>query len=122
MEYCKECGTTAGIEEHHIVYRSQASYMVGARINIKYLCGEHHRGNASPHRDRKIDLKYKKELQKKLFELFNKEYYHKSEIAELLGINHNQVDKLTKTLTWCKEGYERIDIVRSCMGGMLYAD
>ena len=73
MKYCEICGRPA--EEHNIVFRSKAAYMVNVEINKKQLCEEHHRGNEGPHLNRKIYLKYKLELQKKLFEIFTKPFY-----------------------------------------------
>lgn len=119
MKECIICGMPG--EQHHIVFRSQCKAMIKAPVNHMYLCAEHHRGDNSPHKNRKVDIKYKLELQKKLFELFSKKYYHKDEIEGLLRIDRKDVDRLVKTLKWHKEGYERVDIVRACMGGMLYA-
>lgn len=116
--YCEICGEPA--EEHHIVLRRKSSGMINAKINHKYLCIEHHKGNEGPHLNRETDIKYKLELQEKLSQLFNKEYYHKLEISELLEIKHDEVDVLVKMLKWCSKGYERTDIIRACMGGKLY--
>nr|WP_272509117.1 hypothetical protein [Clostridium ganghwense] len=105
---------------HHIVFRSQAPYMKEVKLNHKYLCIEHHRGNSSPHRNREIDLKYKKELQKKLLDLFPKAYYTVEEIGELLGISELGTYRIVKTLKLHEEGYERVDLVIRMMGGMMY--
>jgi hypothetical protein len=56
MKYCKICGRPA--EEHHIVFRSKAHYMVNVDLNIKHLCKEHHKGNGGPHLNRKVDLTF----------------------------------------------------------------
>lgn len=119
MKECEICSKVPG-EQHHIVFRSQCKAMIKAPINHIYLCEEHHRGNNGPHLNRKTDIKYKLELQKKLFELFIEKHYHKYEVEQLLRIDSKEVDRLVKTLKWYKEGYDRIDIVRMCMGGMLY--
>lgn len=119
--YCEICGRPG--EHHHIIFRRKSVGMINAKINNKYLCGEHHRtGKEAPHNNREIDLKYKRELQKKLFQLFSKEYYYYKEIMELLEIPSKDVDKLVKTLKWYPDGYKRTDIVISCMGGCLYND
>jgi len=122
MKECAICGRIPG-EQHHIVKRSQNRAMIKAPINHIYLCEEHHRGTKGVHgRDgHKLDIKLKLQLQKKLFELFEKEYYSKEEIKDMLHISNNDVDRLLKTIQ-CKNGqYERVDIVRACMGGVLYA-
>lgn len=120
MEYCEECGRVQP-ELHHVIFRSQAPYMANIKINFKYLCGDCHRGNNGPHRNKKENLKYKLELQKNLFELFgDKEYYTEKEIQEKLWTTSSEARKITKKLMWYKEGYRGLDIVIRCMGGMLY--
>lgn len=116
---CSVCGRPYS-ELHHIVFRSQAPYMREVKINHKYLCSEHHRGNNSPHRNKEIDVKYKKELQKKLFELFSKEYYTVEEISEILGVTELGAYRIVKTLKVYEKGYERVDLVIRMMGGMMY--
>lgn len=118
MNYCEICGRPS--EEHHIIFRSQCPCMTNVKINIKYLCPEHHRGNNSPHMDRKIDIKYKLELQKKLFEIFSKPFYSEKEIQKALDISEGETRTIVKLLKRYKEGYERTDIVIRCMGGRLY--
>ncbi|WP_035795169.1 hypothetical protein [Clostridium akagii] len=119
-KYCEICGEPG--EKHHIVFRGKCAAMINAKINYKYLCGEHHRtGKEAPHNNRQVDIKYKLELQKKLFQMFSNNYYHKTEIAELLEIKPKEVDQFAKTLMWYSEGYKSLDIVIKCMGGGLYA-
>lgn len=120
MEYCEVCGRNQ-VQDHHIVFRGQAPYMIDIKLNIKKLCIEHHNGNEGPHRNRKIDIKYKYELQTKLFELFDKEYYSEKEIKELLKTTTKVARDITKKLMLYKEGYERIDIISRLMGGRIYA-
>jgi len=120
MKYCEVCGRNQ-VELHHIVFRSQASYMANIKVNFKYLCAEHHRGNEGPHSNRKIDFEYKYQLQKKLFELFEKDYYKENEIKELLETTASEAKKITKKLKVYKEGYERLDIICRLMGGRIYA-
>lgn len=123
MKTCEICGRVPG-EQHHIVKRSQNKAMIKAPINHINLCAEHHRGTIGVHgrEGHKLDTKLKMELQQKLFKLFHEEHYTKKEVKELLGISNKDVDMLLKVIN-CRHGkYERIDIVRACMGGMLYAD
>lgn len=119
--YCEECGSSI-TELHHTIFKSQASYMANIKINFMYLCPEHHRGNNSPHGDRKVNIKYKLELQKKLFELFDKDYFTEKEIKEKLETTSSEARKITKKLKLYKEGYERVELITRLMGGMLYAD
>lgn len=118
---CEVCGKPYA-ECHHIVFRKQATYMKEVKLNHKYLCVEHHRGNDSPHRNREIDLKYKREMQKKLFELFSKEYYTVEKISEILGVTELGAYRIVKTLRVYEKGYERVDLVIRMMGGKLYVD
>lgn len=118
--YCEICGQPG--QQHHIVFRRKSAGMINAEINFKYLCVEHHNGNNGPHKNKKTNVKYKLELQKKLFDLFQNDYYHKRDISKLLKINLKDTDILTKTLKWHPEGYARVDIVIACMGEKLYAE
>lgn len=119
-KYCEICGAPAQL--HHIIYRSIAPYMRNIKINFKYLCLEHHTGNAGPHKNRNLDIKYKLELQKKLFELFSeKEFYSESEIKEKLENTSSEVRKLVKSLRINKEGYSKFDLIIHMMGDKLYA-
>lgn len=117
---CEECNKNI-TELHHIVFRSQASYMANIKINFKYLCSEDHRGNNGPHMNKNVDFKYKYELQTKLFEMFNKPYYTEKEIKDLLETTSSEVRKIVKKLKLYKEGYERVDLVARLMGGRIYA-
>lgn len=87
-----------------------------------YLCGDHHRtGKDSPHMNKEKDFEYKYELQKKLFELFNKDYYTEKEIKQKLETTSSEVSKIVKKLRIYKEGYERLDLISRLMGGRIYA-
>lgn len=70
----------------------------------------------------KHEFEYKSIIQKKLFERFDKEYYSREEIAEILGVNINTAEEITNRITYHEgKGYERLDIVLMCMNGVLYA-
>lgn len=121
MEMCKVCDKNQ-VELHHIIFRSQAPYMANIKINHMYLCGDHHRtGKDSPHMNKEKDFEYKYELQKKLFELFNKDYYTEKEIKQKLETTSSEVSKIVKKLRIYKEGYERLDLISRLMGGRIYA-
>lgn len=119
MNVCRICGNN-NTELHHTVFKSQASYMANIKINFMYLCPQHHRGNYSPHMNRELDLTFKKELQNRLEELFDREYYNVTDIHQLLGISRQQAMKIVKTLIIYKEGYYAKDIISRMMGGRLY--
>lgn len=94
--------------------------MINIKMNHIYLCAEHHRGNNSPHRDREIDLRYKRKLQEKLFEIFDREYVTVKEIKEKLCVTDTVANKIVKTLRIFKEGYRSEDVIRVLMGDRLY--
>lgn len=120
MKQCEICGRPG--ERHHIVFRSQAPYTKEVRLNHKDLCSEHHRGDNGPHKSREIDLKYKKELQKKLFQIFYKDYYSIEEISNLLEISDIGAYRIVKTLVIHEHGYEKVELIIRLMGGMLYVE
>lgn len=119
-KHCKACGTTLYVEEHHIVFRSKAPYMINIKLNLKNLCYLCHRGNDGPHSNNKTDRKYKFELQTKLFKVFTKSYYSEDEIRDLLETNDIEVRKIVKVLKKNSEGYERLALIRRVMGDELY--
>lgn len=118
MSGCIVCGRDLA-EEHHIVFRSQNKQMVNIKINKINLCYECHRGDKGPHKCRTTDLKYKRELQVKLINLF-KDFVTTDEIKTKLETSESNANKITKTLIRHKEGYLKEDLVRSLMGGKLY--
>lgn len=124
-KYCEEClknDIWKPAELHHIILKSKAKYMSNIKINFKYLCPEHHRlGKNSPHMNREVDLRYKLQLQKDMFSLFeDKEYWTEREIRDKLQTTNSEAKKITKKLLLHKEGYKALDIVIRLMGGMLY--
>jgi hypothetical protein len=117
--YCAECGSPI-VERHHIIFRSAAGYMVNVPVNFKDLCPSHHRGNGSPHLNKKKDLQYKQELQAKLNVIFHKDYYTLNEIKEILEISKSETEKVVNKTPIYKEGYKREDIIKRCLGGRFY--
>lgn len=118
MPLCEICNAPADI--HHIVHRSEGGLDI--ELNYKYLCPKHHRGKNGPHHSKEVDLKYKLELQNKLFSILKKEYYSFKEIASELNIPKNTLKRITKNLKIYKEGYRKIDIITQIMGGQLYSE
>lgn len=121
---CTVCGRLYA-EEHHVVFRGQEEAMINCPLNKIRLCYEHHRGKTGPHLNREIDLKYKIELQKKLYELFSdKECYTEEEVKALLRIPKKYLRKLLKTLRTRiigdLVGYHKDDIIKQAMGGKFY--
>lgn len=113
---CEICGREADI--HHIVYKCEGG--LDFPLNYKYLCVEHHRGKHGPHRDNKVDIEYKLELQENLEKLLRKDFYNLDELAEVIDLNKNKAKKLLKNLKLYKEGYEKSDIIYKLMGKERY--
>ncbi|RMC94718.1 HNH endonuclease [Clostridium autoethanogenum] len=118
MLKCQICGKPA--DKHHIVYRSQGG--VDFPLNFKYLCSEHHRGKSGPHKNRKLDLLYKVEMQQKLQKLLYKEFYTLDELVNLLQINKGMLKKLLKEYKLYKEGYRSFDVIYRLMGKKKYTE
>lgn len=105
------------LERHHIVYKSQQG--LDFELNYKRLTPEQHRGPNGPHMNRETDLKYKREMQKKLFEILKDEYYTIKEIRKILGIRPGQA-RVFRKLPQHPEGMRKQDIIRRLMGGRFY--
>ena len=118
MKVCEVCGSY-NVEKHHIVFRSQGG--LDYEMNFKYLCPDHHKGNRSPHKNRYVDLTYKRELQERLFSIFVGYDYSISEISMALGCNPKELERRFKAAPANPRGYyESETVVRVLMGGKLY--
>ena len=120
IHHCSVCGTCCQVQLHHVAFRSQAPLLKNIRLNFKYLCNEHHQGKNGPHKNRYVDLTYKLELQDKLFELFNKDFYTEKEIQELLNTTSSTARKICKKLRLYKGGYSSKELVKRLMGDRIY--
>ncbi|MBC2581018.1 HNH endonuclease [Clostridium sp. DJ247] len=118
MLKCEVCGKLA--DKHHIVYRSQGG--IDFPLNFKYLCSEHHRGRTGPHKNRKLDLEYKLEMQSKLNLVLHKEFYTIDELVPLIQINKGMLKRLFKEFKLYKEGYKKSDIIYRLMGKKVYTE
>lgn len=116
MERCEICGKKA--DRHHIVHRSEGG--LDFDLNIKYLCDEHHRGINGPHRNCRIDIMYKLELQDNLNRILIKDYYGIAELSGLIGINKRLLRRILSQYKIYKEGYKKSDIIYRLMGRKIY--
>lgn len=118
---CCNCGKYGYIEWHHIILRSQATYMKNIKINLIELCQDCHRNAPhAVHRNRQMDLKLKQQLQAKLQTMFTNEFYSKEKIQEKLECTEKETDAICKKLSLFKEGYSKEKLVSRLMGGRLY--
>ena len=114
VEGCNQMG-----QRHHVVFRSQGGLDI--ELNYKYLCPEHHNmGGNSPHKNRLVDLAYKREVQNTLFSILGEEEHTIEQIANLIGYNKQRLEKRFKTVPQKAGKYETEDVVRKLMGGKLY--
>ena len=122
MEYreCELCKLRPASEIHHIIYRSHCKALIKSNLNLISLCqqchAKIHRGKESKELNKKLRLQF----QNKLEILFDKQYLTEEEINDVLKISQTALKGLLKTLTVYKEGYEREDVIRVCMGGKMY--
>ena len=106
MLKCEVCGESA--DKHHIVYKSQGG--IEFSLNFRYLCTLHHRGYTGPHKNRRLDLEYKIDMQRKLENILTKESYSIDELETLLKINKGMIKRLFKEYKLKDKGFRKVDI------------
>ena len=121
IHFCEVCGSSYGIELHHVIFRSQNSNLTKCKLNFAYLCPEHHRFKNGVHgkNGHELDKQLKLNFQNKLEYFFIKEYLTEEEINEVLCISQNALRRLLKPLKKHKDKYSREDVIRACMGGKI---
>lgn len=113
MNKCVVCGKDG--DTHHIIHKDEGG--LEYPLNRIFLCDEHHRGQYGPHRDPEVDLKYKKDLQLTLQELFPDCFYREEEIRRRAKLSNSLLRTLKKTLKRDKEGFSRVEIIDFLMSG-----
>ena len=100
-----------------MIFKSQGG--LDFELNYKYLSSENHRGHYGPHKNRKIDLIYKRELQQELENILTKDYYNIAELIELLGLREKQANRAFRKLLKVN-GIEREEVIFRLMGNRFY--
>ena len=121
---CQNCYSYGMVELHHIIKKSQASFLRDCELNFIHLCPNCHRGTFGVHgrEGNKLDFKIRLDYQNKIEMLLIKEAYTKEQLKELLKINSSSIDSLCK-LTQCEKGtFNREDILRTLCGGKLITE
>ena len=78
LDYCMVCGRP-NPHKHEVFFgQKQRQHSIKFGMVIP-LCYEHHQGNESPHRNRKIDLKYKAQA------IFESKYGSREYFREIFG-------------------------------------
>lgn len=121
IQWCKVCGTSYGVETHHIMFRSEVKALEHFKLNLVDLCIEHHKGTYGVHGSKGAELnrKLKLEFQNKLENLLYKQYLNREEIKEILQISEKALNRLLKQLTLQNDKYINEDVIRACMGGKM---
>lgn len=114
--YCNECGTSYGVELHHIISRKQFKPLEDCKHNFVYLCYNHHRDHKTGvHFNRKLYLKYKLQFQNYLETHLLTEFLTREEIKEVLEIKDKPLERLLNSLIMHKGKYAREDVILKCM-------
>ncbi|MBK5242412.1 HNH endonuclease [Clostridium sp.] len=116
MLKCEICGNPA--DKHHIVYKSKGG--IEFPLNFRYLCSKHHRGKFGPHKNRRLDLEYKLNMQKKLGDILINEFYNIEELVQLLNINRGIIIRILKQYKLNDKGFRKVDIIFKLMGSKKY--
>ncbi len=112
------------MERHHIIFRSHGG--ADYDLNLIYLPMAFHKGPNGPHHNRSTDLVLKLKLQEELENLFAKKHYNANEIIRMLDPHNKKsrvaIQKQIQKQNICTpKGYRKEDIIRTLMGGKLYA-
>lgn len=108
-----------GMHTHHIVFKGQGG--LDFDLNMIKLSQNDHQGDMGPHKNRERDEELKKDLQKKLFELFPEdEYFDIDEISAKLGRTRRYFEKYFKKVDNIAGKYQGFFIVKRLMGGRFY--
>lgn len=113
---CEICGNPA--DKHHIVYKSNGG--IEFPLNFRSLCSNHHRGKFGPHKNRRLDLEYKLNMQRKLGDILINEFYNIEELVPLLNINKGVIIRLFKQYKLGDKGFRKVDIIFRLMGSKKY--
>ena len=89
-------------------------------LNYEYLSREDHRGDLGPHKNREVDLKYKRELEQNLLEVLPNKFYEIHELIDILELEEVQACKAFRQLKKYEQGISKEDVVKRLLGGRFY--
>lgn len=117
IHFCAICGNSYGIEDHHIVFKSQVKPLDKCPYNHVYLCQTHHRDHKKGvHFNKELDTYCKIQFKTKLEELFTQETCSIAEIKDKLKISDRAVRSLCKLINHHIGLYKREDVIKACLG------
>ncbi len=121
---CEVCGGTYLLQMHHKIHGKGKRKLCENKYSIGLLCWYcHHSTKYGIHgkNGKKLDLELKKQLQDKLYEVLEKEYYTEGELIEILLLEEKQTYLLLRKLDFSiDKGYRKEDVIWRLMGGKLY--
>lgn len=106
------------LEKHHIVFKRQGG--LDFELNYKRLTPEMHRGDLGPHKNRKVDLLYKRELELNLRTILTDTHYFEGELIQILGLDKKQAHKAFRHIRFTNKGMKREDVIFRLMGNRFY--
>lgn len=106
------------LERHHIIFKSQGG--LDFELNYKDLDPFMHRGDLGPHKDREVDLIYKRELEQNLRAVLPNKSYFIEEVIEILGLDKKQAYKAFKWTKRTSKGMDKEDIIFRLLGNRYY--
>lgn len=118
-ENCSMCYSYFRLEVHHIIFRSQAKFLINCNLNKIKICHNchdylHHNKNGY-----KLDKKIKLDYQNKLEFLLDKEYFTREELNNIFKINEKALDSFCKLMKSEKGVFNRDEVLRVAMGGKI---
>ncbi|WP_236896932.1 hypothetical protein [Clostridium beijerinckii] len=119
FRFCKLCGSVQGIQNHHVIFRSQCKQLENCELNQVDLCFSCHDFLHHNRKGFELDYALKKEFLSNIEMLFLGKAFTLEEIREYLKINYNAAYKLSKNMKGEKDRYTRDSIILACMGGKM---
>ncbi len=114
----KKIGGKGLLEKHHVIFKSQGG--LDFFLNYEYLNREDHRGDLGPHKNREVDLKYKRELEENLVDVLKDRYYSIDTLVEVLGLDTRQANRAFKKVKQSSKGIAREDVIKRLLGDRFY--
>ena len=101
-----------------MIFKSQGG--LDFELNYKRLPSKEHRGKEGPHRNRKTDLRYKKELQLELETILTDRFYTVEELINILGLRKQQAYRAFRKIEQHGKGMKRKDVIFRLLGNRFY--
>lgn len=121
LRYCVICGSNNWVQDHHIILKSQVKALDYCPFNHVFLCQYHHEDHkAGVHHNKELKAKLRNEFKATLESLFIEDNYDMKDIQKKLEIDSKATRSICKLMTPTLKGFERENIIRTCLGGEIY--